>query len=75
MEVTLGNTALFHDVTNGFSLVVSIGVQCLIGDDVVFQKSLQVFLTVSAKEEAVDPRAQLLEGEVRRGENSSPNMG
>lgn len=75
MEVTLGNTALFHDITNGFSLIVSIRVQCLIGDDVVFQKSLEIFLTVSAKEKAVDPRAQLLEGEVRRGEKGSPNMG
>lgn len=75
MEVTLGNTALLRYVTNGFSLVVSIGVQCLIGDDVIFQKSLEVFLTVSAKEEAGDPRAQLLKGEIRRGEKSSPNMG
>ena len=75
MEVTLGNIALFHDIINRFSLVVSIGVQCLIGDDVVLQESLEVFLTVFAEKEGIDPRTQLLEGEVRRGENSSPKVG
>ncbi len=40
MEETLGNTALFDDIINGFGFIVSIRVQCLIGDDVVLQKSL-----------------------------------
>ena len=40
----------------------------------VLQQGLKIFLAVFAKEEAVDLRAQLLEGEIGRGENSSPNM-
>ena len=40
----------------------------------VLQKSLEIFLAVFAKEEAVDPRTQLLEGEIGRGENCPPNM-
>ena len=40
----------------------------------VLQKSLEIFLAVFAKEEAVDLRTQLLEGEIGRGENSPPNM-
>ena len=40
----------------------------------VLQKSLEIFLAVFTKEEAVDLGTQLLEGEVGRGENSPPNM-
>ena len=40
----------------------------------VLQKSLEVFLAVLTKEEAVDLRTQLLEGEIGRGEDSPPNM-
>ena len=54
MEKTLGDTTVVHDVVNGFSLVVSIGVQCLISNDVVLQESLEIFLTILAEEEAVN---------------------
>ena len=40
----------------------------------VLQKSLEIFLAVFAKEEAVDLRTKLLEGEIGRGENSPPNV-
>ena len=40
----------------------------------VLQESLEVFLAVFAKEEAIDLSTQLLEGEIGRGKNSSPNM-
>ena len=75
MEETFGNTALFHNRINGFSLVVSIRVQCLIGDDVVLKKSLEVLLAIFTKEETVDLRTQLLESEVRRSEDCSSNVG
>ena len=55
MEQTLGDATLFHDVVDGFKFVVSIRVQGLIDDDVVLQKSLQVFLAIFTEEEAVDP--------------------
>ena len=74
MEVTLGNTGLFHDIINRFGLVVGIGVECLVGDNVVLQESLEVFLTILAEEEAVDSGTQLLERKVRRGKNGPPNM-
>ncbi len=75
MEVTFGNATLCHDIVNGFRLVVSIRVKCLIGDDVVLQKSLEVFLAKFAEEEAVDLRTQLPEGEVGGGEDCSTKMG
>lgn len=74
MEKTLRDTTLVHGIVNRFRLVVSIRVQCLVGDDVVLQKSFEIFMTMFAKEEAVDPGTQLLEGEVRGGENRSTNM-
>ena len=40
----------------------------------VLQKSLEILLAVLAKEEAVDLRTQLLEGEIGWGENSSSNV-
>lgn len=73
-DATLFHVTLFHEIVNGFRLVVSIRVQCLIRDDVVLQKSLEVFLTISAKEEAVDPGTKLLEGEVGGGEECSTDM-
>lgn len=74
MEESLRDATLFHNIVNRFRLVVRIRVQCLIGDDVVLQKSLEVFLTIFTKEEAVNPGAQLLEGEIGGGENGSANM-
>ena len=71
MEETLGDTISFNNIVNGFRLVVSIRVQCLIGDDMVLQKSLKVFLPIFAEQKAIDPRSQLLEGEVSGGEDRS----
>ena len=54
VEKTLGDTTGVHDVVNGLGLVISIGVQCLISNDVVLQESLEIFLAILAKEEAVN---------------------
>ena len=54
MEKPLGDTTVVHDVVNGLGLVVSIGVKCLISNDVVLQESLEIFLAILAKEEAVN---------------------
>ena len=56
VEKTLGDTTLVHDVVNRFRLVVSIGVQCLISNDVILQESLEIFLAILAEEEAVNLR-------------------
>ena len=40
----------------------------------VLQKSFEVLLSILAKEEAVDPRAKLLKGEVRGSEKSPSNV-
>ena len=74
MEKTLRDTMVVHDVVNGFRLVVSIRVQGLISNDVVLQESLEIFLSILAKEEAINFWAQLLEGEIRGCENSSAHM-
>lgn len=44
-----------------FCLVECIGIEGLVGNDVVLQKSLQVLLTVGREEESVDLGAELLE--------------
>ena len=72
MEVTLRDSALVN--VGALGLVVRIGVQCLVGNDMVFQESLEILLAVLAEEEAVDPWAKLLEGEVRGREEGSANM-
>jgi hypothetical protein len=67
MEVALGHTLLSLAV----GAVVRIGVESVVRDKVVLKKSLQVLLTVLAEEESVDPRAELLESEVRGCEEST----
>ena len=72
MEVALRDSALVN--VGALGLVVRIGVQCLVGNDMVFQESLEILLAILAEEEAVDPWAKLLEGEVRGREEGSANM-
>lgn len=72
MEVTLRDSALVN--VGALGLVVRIGVQCLVGNDMVFKESLEVLLSILAEEEAVDPWAKLLESEVRWREEGSANM-
>ena len=40
----------------------------------IHEESLEVFQTIAAKQETVDPRTKLLEGEVRRGKNGASDM-
>ena len=40
VEYTLGDSTISNNIVNGFRLVVSIRVQCLIGDNMVLQKGL-----------------------------------
>ena len=74
MEETLRYATLLNIVVNGFRLVICIRVQRLIGNNVVFQKSLQILLTVLAEKETVDLGAQLLEGKIGRGKKGSTDM-
>jgi len=62
VEISLGNAVLLNICGLGF--VEGIGVQSLIGYDVVLQESLEVLLTILAEEEAVDPGTELLKREV-----------
>lgn len=73
MEVSLGDTVLLNVCRFGF--VEGIGVQCLIGDNVVFQKGLKVFLTVLAEQEAGNPSTELLKRKVGWREDSTTKMG
>ena len=75
MEEALRDATLCHSIINGFGFVKRIRIECLIGNDVVLQKSLKVFLTVFTKEKAIDSGTKLLEGEVGRSKNCSSDMG
>jgi len=70
MEVALGDTSLFSII----SLVVGIGVESLIGDNMVLQQGLQILLSVTAEQEAIDSWAKLLEGEIRRRKHGATNV-
>lgn len=67
VEVALGHTLLSLAV----GAVVRVRVESVVRDKVVLKKSLEVLLTVLAEEESVDPRAELLESEVRGCEEST----
>jgi len=58
----------------GVRLVVGVAVEGLVGDNVVFEKSLEVFLTVLAEQEGVDPGSKLLEGEVGRSKERATSV-
>lgn len=73
MEITFGNTVLRNFGSCGF--VESIGVQSLVGDNMVLQKSLEILLAVFAEEEASDPRTELLECEIGWCEDCPAKVG
>ena len=52
MEIALRNSVLFYFI--GFSLVVSIRVKCLVGNDVILEQSFEILLAVLAEKEPVD---------------------
>lgn len=70
MEDTFGNVG----IVDGVHGVVCIGVQGLVGHDVIREQSLQVFLTVAAEEEAIVLGSEFLEGEVGWSEDGSTNV-
>ena len=61
MEVALGNTTLLVD---SISLVKSVRVKGLVGDNMIQQECLEVLLAVLAEQESVDSRAKFLESEI-----------
>lgn len=73
VEVSLRNTILFNICRLGF--VEGIRVQCLIGNNVVLQESLEILLTILAEEEAIDPSTELLECEVGWRKDGPTKMG
>ncbi len=62
MEVAFGDSGFFGVV----SLVVGIRIESLVGHNMILQQGLQVLLSVTAEQEAVDSWAKLLEGEIGR---------
>jgi len=73
VEVSLGNTILLNIC--GLGLVEGIGVQRLIGNDVVLQECLEILLTILAEEETVDSSTELLEREVGWCKDCPAEMG
>jgi len=70
MEIAFRNTGLFSVV----SLVVGIRVESLVGHNVILQQGLQILLSVTAEQEAVDSWTKLLEGEIRRCKHGATNV-
>ena len=70
MEVSLGNTSSL----NAIRLIESIGVQRLIGDDVVLQQRLEILLAVRAEQERIDPGPEFQEGEIRGREEGAADV-
>lgn len=68
MEDALGDFLLVDD---GFSGVICVRVQGLVGHHMVFKQCLQVFLAIGAEEESIDFWAKFLESEVRWSEQGS----
>lgn len=70
MEDAFGNVGVLDRIHG----VVGIGIQGLVGHDVIREKSFQVLLTIAAEEEAIDLGSEFLEGEVGRSEDGSTNV-
>lgn len=70
MEVAFGDTGLFGVI----SLVVGVGVESLVRDNVILQQGLQIFLSVTTEQEAINPGAKFLEGEIRRRKYGTTNV-
>ena len=74
MEIALGDSAEALRVFFQVCIVKGVAVECLVGHNVVGEQSFEVFLSVLAEQEGIDPGAELQEGEVVRGEESATNM-
>lgn len=55
-------------------MVVCVGVQSLVDDDVVLEEGFEVFPAPWREKEAIDLWSELLESRVWRGEESSTGM-
>lgn len=73
MEVSLGD-AIFLDIC-GLRFVEGIGVQCLIGNYVILQESLEILLTMLAEEKGIDTNTKLLKCEIRWCKDGPAQMG
>lgn len=62
MEKALGDSVILH--LGGLGLVIRIRVQSLVGNNMVFQESLEILLTIFAEQEAIDPGTKFLEGKI-----------
>lgn len=70
MKIAFGNVGHLSII----GLVVCVRVQSVVGDDMVLEESLKVFLAVATEQEAVDSRAKLLEGKVGGSEEGSSHV-
>lgn len=70
MEVALGYAGLVDIVC----LVKGIGVESLVGNHVVLQQRLEIFLSVRTKQKGINPWSKFLEREVRGGEDCAANV-
>ena len=73
MENTLRN-ALRVDALTALRLIEGVRVESLVGNNVVLEQCLQIFLTVLAEEEAIDSWTKLLESEVVRCKQCATKM-
>lgn len=62
MEVALGDSGLFGVV----SLVIGVRVESLVCDNMILEQGLQILLSITTEQEAIDSWAKLLKGEIRR---------
>ncbi len=78
MVKTLRDSTSIHRlcqlIFSALLLIECVGVKCLIRDNVVLEKCLQVFLAIFGEEEGVDLRTKLLKCPVGWGKQSSSLM-
>ena len=72
MENALGNVLSINTFVGH---IVSIRVESMVCNDVVFEERLQVLQTVRAEKECVDLGAKLLEGKIRGRKEGSTDVG
>ena len=70
MEEPLWNASILYAV----GLIVCVRVQGVVGHNVVLENSLEVFLTVSAEEEAIDSGSKLPERKVGWSKDGTSNV-
>lgn len=67
MEMSLWNLRLadiINDIYYALGAIISIGIQDLASDKVIFQESFQILLSALAEEERVDPGSELLKCQI-----------